>query len=724
MPAPSPLSSDIADPQSAGVGQTGGPASKSAYRPDIDGLRAIAIVTVVIFHAFPSLLPGGFVGVDVFFVISGFLITGLLFTEVGRSGGISLSRFYARRIRRLLPLSAIVLVSVTIASVVLLPPLSVPPIAGNVIAAALYVSNMAFASQSTDYMAAQVETSPVLHYWSLSVEEQYYLVWPLMMIGLLAWARRKQWTLERSARAIAIALAAVGAASLAFSIWLTYANPPWAFFSLPSRMWELAAGGGLALALPALKRMPRALAVAAGWLGLALIVWACLRLSSLTPYPGTAALVPVAGTALVIAAGARLRTAGAARLLSEKPMVALGLLSYSWYLWHWPFLVFTRAVVGTPSDEGGLITPAWAVLLAVLASLAVAWITHRLVEDPVRHSRSLATAVNATLVLGLVLTLIPVGTAWAARSTTESRASAVSANGVPIDGGATAVRQGSALPLGNAAPIPLTLSPADAASDDGGTEACLQALDSPPEPSSCRWGDPNGTHTLVLLGDSHAANWAPALDAAARKHHWKVIFLARSACPMADVRVTNAQLGGEYTNCAKWRDRLVELWPQLPSVDALIVARSQGYKRLMLDADGNPLADDAVTATWAAGVTSFLSRLSPLPRRVVVVQDTPWSPVDVPQCLSAHTDDARACDFPANGATHRDGPLIEGEKQVGEINGTAITLVDLTSQLCPGTRCPAATADGQPIYRDKHHLTATVSRRLADALWSALALKG
>ena len=277
-------------------------------RGDIEGLRAVAVMLVVLFHASIGGVPGGFVGVDVFFVISGFLITGLLLRERTASGTISLSSFYARRARRLLPAAALVLVVTLIASLILLPPLLIPGVATDTAAAALYVSNMGFAVQATDYFAVGQAPSPILHFWSLGVEEQFYLFWPAIVLLVTRGA-------IRPGRRVGVTVIAIAAASFVFALWLTSAAEPWAFFSLPTRAWELALGGSLAVAGTRLSLIPERVAAAAGWVGLALIVVAGIVLNETTPFPGTAALLPTVGAALVILSGAQATAFGPARLL-------------------------------------------------------------------------------------------------------------------------------------------------------------------------------------------------------------------------------------------------------------------------------------------------------------------------------------------------------------------------------------------------------------------------
>ncbi|TQC44644.1 acyltransferase, partial [Rhodococcus sp. WS4] len=293
--------------QSAGRPPTGVRPVDTGFRPDIEGLRAVAVLAVVLFHVGVPGIDGGFAGVDVFFVVSGFLITGLLWRDVASAGRVRLARFYGARARRLLPAGCVVLVATAIGAAILLPPLQARQVLGDGIASALYVGNYRFALHGTDYLAADTPPSPFQHYWSLGVEEQFYLLWPALIIGVAWLVRRRTRHTDSdtppSATPYLVLLAVVAAVSFAVSLDWTRTLPPWAFFSLPARAWELAAGGLVALSIRHWRRLPSVVAAAAGWLGLALIVAACIRLGETTPYPGTAALLPVVGTVLVIGAG-------------------------------------------------------------------------------------------------------------------------------------------------------------------------------------------------------------------------------------------------------------------------------------------------------------------------------------------------------------------------------------------------------------------------------------
>ena len=339
------------------------------YRADIDGLRAIAILLVIAFHAQVPFLQGGFVGVDVFFVISGFLITRLLLQELSDSGTIALGGFYARRIRRLLPLSALVIASTLIASRWWVAPVDQPDLALDAISAAFYFANWHFALDSAQYMA-QTDHSALLHFWSLTVEEQFYLLWPCLLI--LGWkAARALGRAERST--IGAMMLALASGSLALSVWVTPVNAPLAYFGLHTRAWELLVGAGLAFGGVRLQASlaPRALRTM-GWVGMAMIVISAALITPTTIFPGSVAMVPVLGAGFVILAGAGTDGLPVARLLGQRGLVYVGKVSYAWYLWHWPCLVF----LAPRSEEHATSVPA--ILGALALSLVLAVLTHHL----------------------------------------------------------------------------------------------------------------------------------------------------------------------------------------------------------------------------------------------------------------------------------------------------------------------------------------------------------
>jgi len=655
-----------------------------AHRNDIQGLRAVAVGLVVAYHAGAPGVSGGFVGVDVFLVLSGYLITGLLVEELRASGGISLQRFYARRARRLLPMSTLVLVVTALALGPVLSPLDRPGLAGDLLAAAAYVPNWHFALQSLDYLSAP-DKSPVLHYWSLSVEEQFYVVWPLVLMAAGSALRGRG---ELVIRRLAVVLSSVAVLSFIVCLVVTPRSAPYAYYGLHTRAWELASGGLLALVPPTwLSR--RTLRGPLGWLGLGLVGWSAVAYGPTTPYPGSAALVPVLGTVLVLASGLTPRSAGAPRLLSTAWLTYVGGLSYAWYLWHWPCLVLARELA--PRDASGVSAAGPAsLLLAVLASFVLAVISHHLIEDPVRRSRWLAAIPRRSLALAggltacsLVAGLVLLATA----STGDGRAALAQAarRDVPVGNGLCYVGYA---PVG-AAP-------------------------------KCQFGDPHGTRTIVLVGDSHAQQWFPALQNAARTHHWQLWTWTKSNCPFVDVTVRQPPLGNPYTACTRWRTSVVKRIAALPHVDQLIVSHFSAYAPALLSPDGSTVPSEQATSVWNAGWRRTIAAVQPVVDQVVVLGDTPSPGRDVPACLAEHGFRTAACSF-SRAAAVRPAKLLGDAERAASAGQPHIRFLDVAPWICATDPCRPVTPDGTVVFRDSAHLTASRSRELSHRLADALA---
>jgi peptidoglycan/LPS O-acetylase OafA/YrhL len=688
------------------------------FRPDIEGLRGVAVLVVVLFHAGMPGIGGGFAGVDVFFVISGFLITGMLWREFADTGTIALARFYGGRARRLLPTAGVVLLVVAVASVTLLSPLRAREALRDAVASALYTGNLRFAARGADYLAADLPPSPFQHYWSLGVEEQFYLLWPALIIGAAWLARRVGRAGRGSALPHLLVLALVAALSFAVALDWTRTRPPWAFFCLPSRAWELAAGGLVALTAPLWRRLPISPARVVGWVGLGLIGLACACLDAKTRYPGTAALLPVAGAALVIAAGCGSVSGGAGRALSRSAIRALGRVSYPWYLWHWPVLLLAPRLLGRPLGLAGGIG-------AVAMSLGLAMLTLVLVEDPVRfaaglrHSpaRSLAmgagvtAAVVATATALLALTPEPVGRGPAVRALRLD----IPAVAAPLDPRLTVIGEligqvnvAVAESAGSHA-VPSNLSPAlaEAAGDKAAVfvNGCLRSWLQLGEPE-CASGDADSATGVALVGDSHAAMWNPALAQAAARWHWRLETMAKVTCPPMDLPITSPYLGREYTECVAWRQQIMaRLRAEHPRL--VVVGISRRY--------GGDFGFRSYDRAWLESLRSLVVTLRGMGAEVLVLGPVPDPHLNPPTCLSDHLDDAAACSSPRSAAVNAAG--IAAEQAATAAGGGQYA--DLTPLFCTDTRCPVVVGNDL-VYRDDNHLTVSYARTLAPVL-SALA---
>jgi peptidoglycan/LPS O-acetylase OafA/YrhL len=700
---------------------------RDGFRPDIEGLRAIAVTLVLLYHSAVPGFGGGFVGVDVFFVLSGFLITGLLMRELERTGSISLPSFYARRLRRLLPAAALLILVTVVASVVVLSPLRAGDVAADGVAASLYASNLRFAIQATDYLQSELAPSPLLHLWSLGVEEQFYLFWPAILLIATTGAA------NRARRVGAVAIAVV-VASLGLSLWLTTASAPWAFFSLPSRAWELGIGAILAVGAARLAAVPPRLGVAAGWVGLGMIAASGLVIETSTPFPGSAALLPTVGTALAMVPGMRGPLAGPARLLGWAPARFLGRISYSLYLWHWPMLVLPTAMAGET-----LPLPVRVGLMAL--AIPIAYASQRWLEDPIRRGRIVGVVPRRNLALAGALSIAVATTSLGLGFVTTQRLVAATAgpsagsgdgSEVPLPdlgglaptaiAGAGQAPDGSSppslapetsLPPPPGGPIPAGLLPSLAAARadipaiyDNGCHLSQPATSIP----ECAFGDPASATTVVLFGDSHAAQWFPALERLAVEHGWRLISLTKSGCTPAWITVWNTNMKRAYTECDDWRQRVVER-VAVEDPGLVIVASSHPYPSA---GNGAPAEHDGGTQL-ATGLAETLDRLVPLARSVALLGDTPKWDLDPPDCLSAHLEEILACTEPRAGMV--DETWLAREAAIASDHGA--TFVDPTNWACPTDPC--TTVVGRYlVYRDEHHLATPYVTALRDRLAAAL----
>src|SRR5690606_2921743 len=516
----------------------------SGFRLEIQALRAIAVLAVLVFHIWPEALPGGYVGVDVFFVISGYLITGILFKQFSKTGRISVREFYVRRIRRLLPAAAVVLVVVAF----LLPLLPRTQWGGTIsghVASALYVQNWGLAAQAVDYLAAESAPHTVMHFWSRSGEEPYYIAWPLvlMLVGMLPGAWRKE-----PGRVFASLVALVVAVSLAYSIWLTKTNPSLAYFSTLTRAWELGVGGLLAVTFR-WRSLPLGVREIATWVGLAMIAVALVTFDETTAFPGYTAALPVIGTALVLLGGESPRWFSAYTILRQKPLQYFGDISYSLYLWHWPVIIFYAAVVGrAPSFIDGV---------AVFAiSCALAHQSKVLVEDRFRSGTVDRRGSARAFALAVGCIVVSLAAAWAAPRPWDSGASPAeaiaTAESEPVPNpGAAALTDGVPVPSAPILPAP------SAARDDVPApyrDRCMSRGDGT-EVKVCRYGNQESDYRVVLVGDTYAAQWQPALAEVARVNDWAFDVVIKTGCVLGNVRPRNTD-DRPFAACEEWREKL------------------------------------------------------------------------------------------------------------------------------------------------------------------------
>lgn len=656
----------------------------SGHRTDIDALRALAVGLVVLFHMRAPRFDAGYVGVDVFFVLSGFLITGVLLDELSGAGGrVRLGRFWARRIRRLLPASALVVVAVLAVSWGAGSPLRWSYLSRTAAATSLYGANIFFAAQANDYFAADVRSNPLLHYWSLSVEEQFYVVWPLLFAGL-AWAARRYGP-ERGRRLVPAAVAAVVVASLGYSFWASAHAPTTAYYSTVSRAWEFGAGallvslvrlrpGGLVRSWPDAVRM----AVAA--VGLVVILASLLVIGPASAFPAPYGLFPVVGTVLFLVAEVRPASVGG-RLLGLAPVQYIGRLSYSWYLWHWPFLVLGQELrrSSTPATRVGL----------VAASLVAAAVTHHLVENPVRYaprfrpnpaSYRLGAGVTAVALVGA----LALGLAARADADDPRLASLRTATDVWYEDGLAGFHCGT-------------------------EDLAVLTTD-------CTFGDKAAGRRILLLGDSQVEHWLPALDRIGKERGYAVTLRSRGGCPLQAVRAVGVI---DPETCARFqadtRATVDALHP-----DLILVAMVAHYAETILEPGGAAAGTERRRQLWVNATEDVLQNVTagyptawihPLPLQAS-------DPVDClarrseADCLTPFDDATRAPDE-QRAWTEEAFAAVAPELRPAELN--------LIPVLCPDRSCPLLEPDGTVIWRDDSHLSVAAAERLEPQLDAFLA---
>ena len=672
---------------------------KEGFRPDVEGLRAVAVGVVLLYHAGVPFAPGGYVGVDVFFVISGYLITGLLLRELEKTGTIELARFYSRRAKRLLPMTVVVLAFVVLVAwaLPLYDPVRMDEVSLGVIACALYVMNWLLAVRATDYFAAGLQASPVQHFWTLAVEEQFYLIWPTLLLAA-AWLSRRA---ARGLRpALAVAFAAVAVGSLAYSVYSTEVQAGAAYFSTLTRGWELALGGMLAL-VPASRLELRSPWVASALTlgGLGAIAFATLRFNDDTLFPGYAALVPTLGTAAIIGAGFATTSAGASRVLTLGPVRHVGRISYSWYLWHWPPLVFAAAIWGSLSPLEGI--------GVLAASYVPAVVTNRLVEKPFLHSETLTRFPRKALALGGACTAVSVALGLGLFALTPNIPEAPESQVA----GATALRHDHSLQKSAKAVHP---TPREAETKENRpqmyADGCHLTFPETEAPE-CVYGNPSSETTVVLFGDSHAMQWFPALNKIAKERDWRLVGLTKAACPPAEVHIYNASLRRAYRECAEWREQMLERIVQEENPSLIVTSSLPTYRPRE---DGKRLPQDASEEAMVEGYSSTLRKLRSTGARVVLIEDVPHPNKNIPECVSRSLDQLERCATPRSEALDYPNVNTRVAKQV-----EGVSLIDPTPAVCLEKTCPAVIGDVL-VYRNGAHLTPNYVRTLTPWLGKQL----
>lgn len=653
------------------------------FRKDIQGLRAIAVCSVLLYHAGVPGLSGGYVGVDMFFVISGFLITTHLLGQLERNGRVSFGEFYAKRIRRILPASFVVLVLSLIGAAIWYPPILMEEVGRGAIATALYVPNLLFAVDGTNYLASETP-SLFQHYWSLGIEEQFYLLWPLALTLGFALVRRN--------RAVLFGLVTAGViASFGCCVYLTGVSQPDAFFLLPSRMWELGSGGIAAFVLQnPRRRLPTVIADVIAWAGIAGILAVIFIFDDGTVFPSFHAALPVLASVAVVVGGAAPGRFGPAALLAARPMQFLGTISYSLYLVHWPMLMLAKTAAGERNP-----LPLPVTLGLALLCVPLAWLSYRFVEEPCRRARwTWAIKPRRVIALAAAGSASCVMVAGTAYGTSQAR---------PQDGGIVAETFVPRAPASSiVTAIPSNMRPSlDEALDDLAeihTNGCT-LTSGQTKPADCVYGDADAPR-VVLFGDSHAAQWFPAVHAWAASAGYAVEVQAKNACSAAGITVVRS--GVPFTECDEWRAAVVERIAQ--SNPALVVISDRERS--------NFLREGSVTEGWIEGTRRTLEAID---APVLLVTDSPNLGFEPTTCLSANINDPDRC------AGDRSRVLNAERKKLEQATAldAGASWVDLNGYLCDEKLC-RPILDDVLVYRDSNHLTRTFTAAMAGPMGEAI----
>ena len=663
-------------------------ASRS-FLPEIQVLRAAAVMLVVLYHYWPDSLTGGYVGVDAFFVISGYLITSHLLREVDRTGSVRLWAFYARRARRLLPASIFVLLFVAVGTFLLLPTDLWASTAHELTASGFYVQNLWLASKAVTYSASNDVLSPVTHYWSLSAEEQFYLVWPsLIIISCLA---ARKWMRGHTTKAVGVTLLLVTLGSFAVSVWATQTHRAAAYFITPTRAWEFGAG---ALVVLLMRKWSPRLAVAGmlRWIGLVGLLTSAWLFSGTTAFPGYAAALPVVATAAIIIAGDTGRADPSDVVFRLRPVQWLGDVSYSVYLWHWPLLVFAPYVL-----RHNLKTPE--LLVLVLLCLVISGLSKRFVEDAMRFWPRLSRTPRATLSAagaGMLVIALVSGTQIYAASAREQQIAALLADvaGSPCFGAPVMENRARCPEALTALPV-ATITKADA---PWAPQPGCRGTGSDPPVLTCYWGTGKPSRVVALVGDSHAEHWRGALHRIAKAKNWQIIEMYSGGCPASDARsVVFERRARDGEVCRTWTAKVTAKLKALAPDDIITTAYVQqnGFD----PADSGPAGFERVWRQWL-GFT-----------RVTVLRDIPTTANhNGPQCLAVNAGKQQVCSNPRSKVLIDDDMMRAARPMRHEVN-----LVDLSDYFCDPSRCYAVIG-GASVYYDYDHMSMQFSASLAAPL--------
>jgi peptidoglycan/LPS O-acetylase OafA/YrhL len=666
-----------ADPGRLGEATAGG--RKSTFRPEVQGLRALAVLMVVTYHVWLGRVSGG---VDIFLLISAFLLTLSFVRKVEAGKSLNLLSHWLHLFKRLLPAAVVVLLGILAGTWLVLPQSCWPDVLDQAWASLLYRQNWLLADTAVDYYAQDHSgASPLQHFWSLSIQGQVFILWPLIFAGAaLVWRllRRLPAGCPRPSYRMVLltAFSGIFVVSLIFSIDQTATNQAYAYFDTRTRLWEFALGSLLALGLPYLKP-GKVLRVLLGWAGLAAMVSCGLVLTVDRSFPGYIALWPTLAAAAIIVAGRSGSRFGVDRLLSWKPLVALGDNSYALYLWHWPVLVLSLAAAGVEEPGLGL------GLYIIAASIALAVLTTRFVEKPLRewHWPQLRAWRTAVVVAACCALLAGPVAVWQTSLLAEEAAAAAQSREL-TPGAASLAPENAGKPVPEARLIPAPAAMKNEWADIDGL--CTDAnVPSDPLLAGCLQNDRPGTVTkrIAVLGDSHAQQYMAALGPIAEQHSWEVVTLLKGNCRFGAESAERDQECNDFNRASA--AYVMEHRP-----DAVFTVASLTLEEAPFETEV-PGYIDGIRQFTDAGID------------VVGVRDNPRFAINMPECVQKNGPKAPQCNVPLNESLAESSPLDTYRGQVDRLH-----LMDLSDFICAGGICPAVVGNVY-VYKDDNHLTKT-----------------
>jgi len=622
---------------------------KLEHRKDIEGLRAIAILLVIAAHAKIPWLQGGFIGVDIFFVISGFLITRILANEISNTGYINFLDFYARRLKRLLPTLILVIAITALTLYFLLQPIDQLTQAKAGAAASLWLSNIYFSYTTFDYFGVQAESNAFLHTWSLGVEEQFYLIWPALIIAI--------WAIHKSINYFKVYLIILTLVSFYYCVSISKNNPDLAFYLMPLRAWQFSIGALVCIAAEKTIAIKNVYSQTIIWSGVGIIAISAVTLGNNITYPSFWALLPTAATAMLIFIGSTNTTHIVNKLLTSLPLQLIGKTSYAWYLWHWPILII-----------GNILLPQISIgetLFLIFLSWILAAVTFYYFENPIRHWDIYPSRPGWKIIVAIFVMVVV-------------NSSFIRWHNHILNNFDTTT------------PSPYLKATMDAPEiymlecDDWYHSATLKP---------CYFGERDANKTAVIIGDSIGLQWFPALKKIFLASGWQLVVLTKSACPMIDDAIFYKRLGREYTECTQWKDAAIKEISRIRP-DTIIMGSAEGY--------------DIKPNLWNSGSKKFFSRISHYTDWVYVIRATPELPFNGPKCLNENrfVSEHRAKSICQSTIENDRNSSTWDAIKNASYSFKNIRIIDMNLIVCPNNIC-TAQKNGLIVFRDQQHLTAT-----------------